>query len=65
MSKKNTKNTYYEELKQEILAFFSINGEHTFELNHLHQHYDLRDKQKKCSIICWLRSWSKKVGYFK
>jgi ribonuclease R len=47
MSKKNTKNTYYEELKQEILAFFSINGEHTFELNHLHQHYDLRDKQKK------------------
>lgn len=41
------KNTYYEDLKQEILAFFSINSEHTFELNHLHQHYDLRDRKKK------------------
>ncbi len=46
MNNKNNK-TYYDKLKEEILAFFSINGLHTYELNHLLQHYDIVNKEKK------------------
>lgn len=46
MSKKKKK-TYYEELKEEILAFFAINSEQSFDLSQLYNHYTVNNKQEK------------------
>ena len=43
---KNT-NNYYDELKEEIRTFFSINSQRPFTLSDLHNHYDVYQKKQK------------------
>lgn len=44
---KNKQQSYYDQLKAEILAFFSVNLEKPFTLQDLFSHYDVKNKQEK------------------
>jgi ribonuclease R len=44
---KNKQKTYYDQMKEEILAFFSVNTERPYTLTDLYNHYDIYNKQEK------------------
>ncbi|AFK03627.1 ribonuclease R [Emticicia oligotrophica DSM 17448] len=44
---KNKQKSYYDQMKAEILAFFSVNSEHPYTLQDLFSHYDVKNKQEK------------------
>lgn len=46
MAKRKQK-TYYDQMKEEILAFFSVNIERPYTLTDLYNHYDVYSKQEK------------------